>query len=52
MNDEILKNKYIKQLSEMERKALEIARDHLKSSFDITKSNGFLKFKEKQTQSK
>lgn len=52
MNEEILKNKYIKQLSEMEKKALEIARDHLKSSFDITKSNGFLKFKEKQTLSK
>ena len=52
MNDEILKNKYIKQLNEMERKAIEIAKDHLKSSFDITKSNGFLKFKENQTQTK
>jgi len=36
---------YMKTLTEMERITLEIAKKHLGSSFDITKSNGFIKFK-------
>lgn len=35
-------NNYIKSLSEIELKAYEIAKEHLGSSFDITKSIGFL----------
>ena len=35
---------YIKSLSEIEHKAYEIAKEHLGSSFDITKSIGFLKW--------
>jgi hypothetical protein len=35
---------YIKTLTEMERITLEIAKKHLGSSFDITKSNGFKDF--------
>lgn len=50
-NKELLKE-YMKQLGELEKKSLELAKDHLKSSFDIEKSNGFLKFKDKQTSSK
>ena len=38
---------YLKQLSENEKKALEIATFHLESSFCMEKSNGFLQFKEK-----
>ena len=35
---------YIESLTETERIAMEIAKQHLGSSFDITKSVGFLKF--------
>lgn len=35
--------KYIESLTEIEKLALEIAKQHLGSSFDISKSNGFLK---------
>ena len=38
-----MENQYEKSLSEKEKKALQIAKDHLGSSFDITKSNGFMK---------
>ena len=41
---------YMDQLSDVERKACAIAKDHLGSSFNIVKSNGFndwLKEKEK-----
>ena len=34
--------KYLNTLTEKERVAYEIARNHLGSSFDILKSNGFL----------
>ena len=37
---------YIKSLEPNEIKALEIAIDHLESSFDIEKSIGFIKFKQ------
>lgn len=38
---------YVNQLSEQERIVLEIAREHLGSSFDICKSIGFIDWKEK-----
>lgn len=38
---------YIEQLSEKERHAYEIAKDHLGMSFDLSKSNGFLKWRKK-----
>ena len=41
---------YMEQLSDVERKACAIAKDHLGSSFNIVKSNGFndwIKEKEK-----
>ena len=37
--------KYIGQLNPNEKKAYEIAKDHLGTSFNIEKSNGFLKWK-------
>jgi hypothetical protein len=39
---------YLDQLSENEKKALEIAKSHLESSFCLEKSNEFLQFKIKQ----
>ena len=38
---------YISTLSPNEKKAYEIAKSHLESSFDVEKSIGFKKFKEK-----
>jgi hypothetical protein len=38
-------NEYIKSLSEREYKALMIAKEHLGSSFDLTKSIGFIAWK-------
>ena len=46
-NNQIV-DKYIQSLNDKERKALEIAKNHLESSFDIEKSVGFIKFKESQ----
>ena len=45
--DEETKNdiiEYISLLNEIELKALKIAKSHLKTSFNIYKSNGFQKF--------
>ena len=42
--------KYIQQMSEFERQGYEIAKQHLESSFNIEKSIGFLKWKQKQEQ--
>jgi hypothetical protein len=45
--DEQTKNdivEYISLLNEIELKALKIAKSHLKTSFNIYKSNGFQKF--------
>jgi hypothetical protein len=39
--------KYFKSLSEKEKKAYEIAKSHLGMSFQIEKSNGFIKFRER-----
>ena len=46
MNNEKIMKIYLKKLSDNEKKAMEIAKSHLESSFNIEKSNGFLKFKE------
>lgn len=45
--NEDLTKLYIKQLSVIEIKAHDIAKQHLGTSFDMSKSNGFLKWKEK-----
>tara|TARA_B100001093_G_C26495873_1_gene871084 strand:+ start:223 stop:384 length:162 start_codon:yes stop_codon:yes gene_type:complete len=37
---------YLQDLSTNEKKAIEIAKSHLESSFCLEKSNGFLKFKQ------
>ncbi len=37
-------NDYIKTLTPLELKGFNIAKDHLKDSFDIKKSIGFLKY--------
>jgi|TARA_B110000483_G_C18160997_1_gene529313 hypothetical protein len=37
---------YVKSLTNEESKTLEIARDHLESSFNMRKSIGFIKWKE------
>ena len=37
-------NDYIKTLTPLELKGFHIAKDHLKDSFDIKKSIGFLKY--------
>jgi hypothetical protein len=39
---------YIAQLSEMEKKVLNIASTHLETSFNIVKSIGFQEWKKKQ----
>ena len=38
--------KYLNSLTDEESKTLEIARDHLESSFNLRKSIGFIKWKE------
>lgn len=40
---------YISQLSDIEKKVLSIAKDHLDTSFSIEKSLGFKEWLEKQT---
>lgn len=37
---------YIKNMDEREKKAYEIAMSHLKSSFNILRSNGFKEYRE------
>tara|TARA_B100001063_G_C16753616_1_gene551794 strand:+ start:2021 stop:2215 length:195 start_codon:yes stop_codon:yes gene_type:complete len=48
MNETNLIKQYIAQLNENEKIAYEIAKEHLETSFDISKSIGFLEFKKKQ----
>jgi len=43
MDNKFIK-KYISQLSETEKKAMEIAKVHLGTSFNIKKCNGFIKY--------
>lgn len=37
--------KYVNSFNEKEKKAFEIAKDHLATSFDLSKSNGFNEWK-------
>lgn len=39
-----LQNEYIQRLSKKERRAYEIAKNHLQTSFDLEKSIGFKNF--------
>jgi hypothetical protein len=39
---------YLKSLNKQERKTLEIAKDHLGTSFNIRKSIGYITWKNKQ----
>jgi hypothetical protein len=43
-----LKDAYLKSLTEQERKAYEIALDHLKGIFYLEETNGFLEWKKKK----
>lgn len=45
-----LLSEYIDTLDERNKQAYDIAKDHLGTSFDLEKSIGFLKFKEKKEQ--
>jgi hypothetical protein len=45
---ELLIEEYIQQMTPLEKKAYEIAKTHLNSSFDIVKSNGFIEWKKKK----
>jgi hypothetical protein len=47
-NMEQLLQEYLASLNEKEKKAYEIARDHLGTSFQLEKSNGFLKWKKER----
>lgn len=40
-----LEDQYYDSLSELEQRVCDIARDHLKSSFDLARSSGFLAWK-------
>ncbi len=51
MNNEKIMKAYLNQLSDNEKKTMEIAKSHLESSFNIEKSNGYLKFKENYVKS-
>jgi hypothetical protein len=52
MEQETLSEQYLKTLSEKERQAYEIAKDHLGSSFELEKSVGYLKWLKKQEDKK
>jgi cell envelope opacity-associated protein A len=41
---------YVKQLTPMEKKVLQIAKEHLETSFSLENSIGFIKWKEAQVQ--
>lgn len=43
-NKNLIIKQYIDSMSEKEKKAYEIAKDHLGSLFNIEKTNGFLKW--------
>ena len=50
--DTKLIEQYILSLNDQERKTLEIAKDHLGTSFNIVKSVGFIKWNETRSQIK
>jgi hypothetical protein len=43
---------YMDSLSEKERKALEIAKEHLSTLFNLHKTNGYIAWKKKQEEEK
>ena len=45
--EEILNDKYVEQLDDIHKVAYLIAKDHLESSFDLTKSIGFNEWNKK-----
>lgn len=45
---QILENEYVNSFTENEKKAYEIAKNHLGMSFDLEKSIGFQAWKQKQ----
>jgi hypothetical protein len=47
MNEKELINEYLSQLTDIEKQAYQIAKEHLGSSFNILKSIGFLEWKVK-----
>jgi hypothetical protein len=47
-NEELFIEEYISQLTEVEKIAYEIAKEHLGSSFNIKRSNGFKKWLNKK----
>jgi len=47
-----LEKQYIASLNEKEKKAYEIAKHHLGSTFHLIKSNGFIQWKKKFSSSK
>ena len=49
-DDDMMVKQYIDSLTPLEIQALEIAKDHLKSSFDIYKSIGFIEWRASYTQ--
>jgi hypothetical protein len=47
---EVVKEKYLQTLSDKEKKAYLIAKDHLGMSFQLEKSVGFIKWRKKENQ--
>ena len=45
MDSKNLENRYIESLNPKEKKAYEIAKSHLGSTFNLIKSNGFIQWK-------
>lgn len=43
-----LENEYLNTLSEKEKKALEIAKEHLQSLFTLTQTTGFIEWKNRK----
>jgi hypothetical protein len=46
-SQEQLVNLYIQQFNSVQKKAYEISQSHLKSSFNILRSNGYIEWKKK-----
>ena len=41
-------HQYLQEMSPLERQAYEIARTHLKTSFNVVRSNGFIEWMKKR----
>tara|TARA_B100000902_G_C26828568_1_gene677572 strand:+ start:465 stop:656 length:192 start_codon:yes stop_codon:yes gene_type:complete len=48
MEQKQLEEEYVRSLSELERTSMKIAEEHLKSSYSLKKSIGFLKWIDKR----